>query len=77
MRGETPGVSLPTIPMHHKIVPVEVEHADDRSEGSADSRVRVKSPEFQPGTVSKSRLLSWVGHPSEINIVERKLTRDS
>jgi len=55
MRGETPGVSLPTIPMHHKIVPVEVEHADGRSVGSADSRVRVKSPEFQSGTASKSR----------------------
>jgi len=55
MRGETPGASLPTIPMHHKIVPVEVEHADGKSVGSADSRVRVKSPELQPGTASKSR----------------------
>jgi hypothetical protein len=55
MRGETPGVSPPTIPMHHKIVPVEVEHADDRSEGSADSRFRVKSPKFQPGIAWKSR----------------------
>jgi len=55
MRGETPGVSPLTIPMHHKIVPVEVEHADGRSGGSAESRVRVKSPEFQPGTASKSR----------------------
>lgn len=55
MRGETPGVSPLTIPMHHKIVSVEVEHADGRSGGSADSRFRVKSPKFQPGIAWKSR----------------------
>jgi len=55
MRGEIPGASPLIIPMHHKIVPVEVEHADGRSEGSGGSRVRVKSPKFQPGIAWKSR----------------------
>ena len=55
MRGEIPVASPLTIPMHHKIVPVGVEHADGRSEGSAESRFRVKSPKFQPGIAWKSR----------------------
>jgi hypothetical protein len=31
--------------MHHKIVLVEVEHADDSSEGSGGSKVQVMQPE--------------------------------
>jgi hypothetical protein len=45
MRGEIPGASPLTIPMHHKIVLVEVEHADDSSEGSGGSKVQVMQPE--------------------------------
>ncbi len=49
MRDEIPGALLLTIPMRHKIVPVELEHADDRSEGSGGSRVQVMQPEPPSG----------------------------
>ena len=65
MRGEIPGASLPTIPMHHKISVVGVEHADGSSEGSGGSRVQVMQPEPHPDTALISRRSGEGGRPYE------------